>query len=80
MKNLGNNIISGLFWRFGERIFAQGVSFIISLVFLLFSCVEVFQHKHEYVAGVCNCGEKEPAKYTVIFKNYDGKTINSQQV
>ena len=32
MKNLGNNIISGLFWRFGERIFAQGVSFIISLV------------------------------------------------
>ena len=32
MKNLGNNIITGLFWRFGERIFAQGVSFIISLI------------------------------------------------
>lgn len=31
-KDLGNNIVSGLFWRFGERILAQGVSFIISLI------------------------------------------------
>lgn len=29
----GNNkVVSGLFWKFGERIIAQGVSFIISLV------------------------------------------------
>ncbi|MFR5633718.1 MAG: lipopolysaccharide biosynthesis protein [Monoglobales bacterium] len=33
MKNdLKKQIISGLFWKFGERIFAQGVSFIVSLV------------------------------------------------
>lgn len=31
-KDLGRNIVSGLFWRFGERICAQGVSFIISLI------------------------------------------------
>lgn len=63
-----------------KKVFKHIISFlfIISLVFLLFSCVDGFQHKHEYVDGVCNCGEKEPAKYTVVFKNYDGKTINSQ--
>ena len=33
MKNgLKKQIISGLFWKFGERILAQGVSFIVSLV------------------------------------------------
>lgn len=31
-KGLKKQIISGLFWKFGERIFAQGVSFIVSLV------------------------------------------------
>lgn len=29
---MGNHIISGLFWRFGERICAQGISFVISLI------------------------------------------------
>ena len=33
MENgLKKQIISGLFWKFGERFFAQGVSFIVSLV------------------------------------------------
>ena len=33
MRNgLKKQIISGLFWKFGERILAQGVSFIVSLV------------------------------------------------
>ncbi len=31
-KNLKEQIISGLFWKFGERILAQGVSFCVSLV------------------------------------------------
>ena len=31
-KELNSSIMSGLFWRFGERIFAQGVSFVISLI------------------------------------------------
>ncbi len=31
-KGLKEQIISGLFWKFGERILAQGVSFFVSLV------------------------------------------------
>lgn len=31
-KELGNSIVGGLFWRFGERIFAQGVTFVVSLI------------------------------------------------
>lgn len=30
--NLKTQVMSGLFWKFGERIIAQGVSFIISLI------------------------------------------------
>ena len=30
-KNVRASILSGLFWTFGERFFAQGVSFIVSL-------------------------------------------------
>ncbi len=29
-KNEGNIIVSGMFWRFAERISAQGVSFVVS--------------------------------------------------
>lgn len=29
---LKNKIFSGLFWKFGERILAQGVSFAVSVV------------------------------------------------
>lgn len=32
MENLKGKVVSGLFWKFAERILAQGVSFIISLV------------------------------------------------
>ena len=31
-NKLKDKIISGLFWKFGERIISQGVSFIISLI------------------------------------------------
>lgn len=31
-NGLKGQVFSGLFWKFGERIIAQGVSFIISLV------------------------------------------------
>lgn len=31
-KNLKNQVMSGLIWKFGERIIAQGISFIISVV------------------------------------------------
>ena len=31
-NNLKKQVISGLFWKFGERIIAQGVSFIVSLI------------------------------------------------
>lgn len=31
-ENFGHQVASGLFWKFGERIIAQGVSFIISLI------------------------------------------------
>lgn len=31
-KGLKNQIMSGLFWKFGERIIAQGVSFVLSLI------------------------------------------------
>ena len=30
--SLKNQVISGLFWKFGERIIAQGVSFVISVI------------------------------------------------
>ena len=32
MSNLGKKITSGLFWRFGERVLAQGVTFVVSLI------------------------------------------------
>ena len=31
-KSLKNQVMSGLFWKFGERIIAQGVSFVISIL------------------------------------------------
>jgi len=31
-KDIQNKVVSGVFWKFGERIIAQGVAFIISLV------------------------------------------------
>lgn len=31
-KSLKSQVVSGLFWKFGERIIAQGVSFVVSLV------------------------------------------------
>lgn len=31
-KNLKGKVISGLFWKFGERIVAQGISFVISTI------------------------------------------------
>ena len=30
--NIKNKIMSGLFWKFSERILAQGVSFLVSVV------------------------------------------------
>lgn len=32
MNKQKNNIVSNLFWKFGERILAQGISFLVSLV------------------------------------------------
>ena len=32
LDNSKNGIASGLFWKFGERFFAQGVSFAVSIV------------------------------------------------
>ena len=32
MKKQKNDIVSNLFWKFGERILAQGISFLVSLV------------------------------------------------
>ena len=32
MNNNSKKIASGMFWKMGERFFAQGVSFLISLV------------------------------------------------
>ena len=31
-ENKGKSIMSGMFWRFAERISAQGVSFVVSLI------------------------------------------------
>ena len=31
-KNLKQNIVSGMFWKFAERGFGQGVSFVVSLI------------------------------------------------
>ena len=31
-ENLKNSIFSGVFWKFAERILAQGVSFIVSVI------------------------------------------------
>ena len=31
-KALKNKVLSGLIWKFGERILAQGVSFIVSVI------------------------------------------------
>ena len=31
-NNIKNKIMSGLFWKFSERILAQGVSFLVSVV------------------------------------------------
>lgn len=31
-KSIKNSVFSGLFWKFGERIVAQGVSFVVSII------------------------------------------------
>lgn len=31
-ENLKTKVLSGLFWKFGERVFAQSVSFFVSLI------------------------------------------------
>lgn len=31
-QNLNNNIATGVIWKLSERIFAQGVSFIVSVI------------------------------------------------
>ena len=46
--------------------------FIFALMFTLFSCKDNCkkeQHTHEYVDGVCSCGEKKEQKFIVTFKN-----------
>ena len=57
--------------------------FIISLVFLSFSCknnCRKQQHTHEFIEGVCNCGETEGKFFTVTFKNYDGTILKTDKV
>ena len=31
-NNIRRSVIGGLFWKFGERIMTQGVSFVVSLI------------------------------------------------
>ena len=58
-------------------------TFLFIAMFMLFSCtsgiIVIPLHQHQYVDGVCECG-KEIEKFTVIFKDYDGKELKSQVV
>lgn len=48
---------------------------IILLSFLLASCQR--EHTHVFINGICECGEKEEVKYTITFKDYDGRVIET---
>ena len=58
--------------------------FIISLIFTLFGCKKnncgKSKHNHEFINGICSCGEVEEQKFTVTFKNYDGKVLKYDNV
>lgn len=53
-ENLKNSIFSGVFWKFAERILAQGVSFIVSVILARISyairlwhcCVNISIHQY----------------------------------
>lgn len=40
-ENLKNSIFSGVFWKFAERILAQGVSFIVSVILARILCHQI---------------------------------------
>lgn len=40
-ENLKNSIFSGVFWKFSERILAQGVSFIVSVILARILCHQI---------------------------------------
>lgn len=57
--------------------------FVIVLTFSLFSCkknCKKTQHTHEYIDGVCECGETNGNFYTVTFKDYDGKILKTEKI
>ena len=53
------------------------VLILFSLPFLLFSCTNTNTHQHNFVDGVCSCGEMQliDIKYTLTFIDYDGSII-----
>ncbi len=48
---------------------------VILLVFTLFT-VSCFEHKHYYVDGVCECGEKQKLRYSINY-NLNGGTLDN---
>ena len=38
------------------------------------------EHNHEYIDGICSCGDKLEQTYKVSFVDYDGKVLKQQEV
>lgn len=53
--------------------------FIIILLLILVGCNKN-QHIHEYINGVCSCGDLEVIKYKVTFVDYDGTILKEEYV
>ena len=68
-----------------KKIIKNGIKyiFIFALIFTLFSCnnnCKKQSHTHQYVDGICSCGEKQEQKFLVTFKNYDGTVLKTEEV
>ena len=45
-----------------------------------YSIIESAPHQHNYVNGVCSCGDVEVAKYNVTFIDYNGSVLKEETV
>lgn len=41
---------------------------------------DVIPHSHNYVDGICSCGDVQTVKFTVMFLDYDGNIIKKEEV
>ena len=62
---------------------------LLTLCFSVISCKdkggkneenEQIEHTHNYIDGVCSCGDKIEVKYIVQFVDYDGTVLKTEEV